>query len=74
MKLEKNTLKRIQYIALTLSLLGPIVFTTALMFSEELSDFLKGFLGGLSFVMIITWGVYLIWCIINKRNPYRIIE
>lgn len=74
MKLENNRLKRIQHIALTFSLLGPACFAIGLMFSDKLSDFLKGFLTGLSIVMIITWGVYLIWCIIKKRNPYTIIK
>lgn len=74
MDIKKQKLKRIQYLFLTFSLLGPACFTVVLMFSEKLTDFLKGFLGGLSFVMIITWGVYLIWSIINKRNPYLLIK
>jgi len=73
MKLEKNTLKRIQYIALTFSLVGPIAYTIGLLFSD-VSDFFKGFFCGLSIVMIITWGVYLAWCFYNKRNPYHIIK
>lgn len=74
MRLEKNTLKRIQYIALTFSLLGPACFAIGLMFSDKLSDFLKGFLAGLSIIMIIIWGVYMVWCFIKKRNPYTIIK
>lgn len=74
MKLEKSTLKRIQYVALSFSLLGYAGFTVNLMFSEKMSDFGKGFLEGMSFMMIATWGVYMVWSAFNKRNPYEIIK
>jgi hypothetical protein len=72
MKLKKSTLKRIQYIALTFSLLGLSGFTINLMFNEKMSDFFKGFLEGMSVTMIIVWGIYMVWCLFNKRNPYKI--
>lgn len=74
MKLKKSTLKRIQYVALSFSLLGYAGFTVNLMFNEKMSDFFKGFLEGLSFMMILIWGVYMVWSAFNKRNPYEIIK
>jgi len=74
MKLEKNILKRIQYVALSFSLLGYAGFSINLMFSEKMSDFYKGFLEGMLFMMIVAWGVYMVWSAFNKRNPYELIK
>jgi len=74
MKLDISTLKRIQYVALSFSLLGYAGFSINLMFSEKMSDFYKGFLEGMSFMMIVAWGVYMLWSVFNKRNPYELIK
>jgi putative Mn2+ efflux pump MntP len=74
MKLEKSTLKRIQYVALSFSLLGYTGFTVNLIFSEKMNDFVKGFVEGMSFMMIAAWSLYMVWSAFSKRNHTRLLN
>lgn len=72
--MKKNKLKRLQYVALGCSFVGYSTYTIVLLLTDKLNDFLKGFLHGLSFVMICTWCVFMVWSAFNKRNPYKLIK
>ncbi len=71
--MRKNKLKRLQYVALGCFFVGYSAYIVVLL-TDKLNDFLKGFLHGLSFVMICTWSVFMVWSAFNKRNPYKIIK
>jgi len=72
--MNKRTLKRLQYIGIGSSIVGYSSLTASIIFSDTLTNFLKGFLHWVSFVMIFAWIIYMVWSAFNKRNPYKIIK
>lgn len=64
--------KRFQFIMLCLCALGLIIFSLSSLLRNILSPFLLGFGEGLSFVLIISWGIYMICSFIHRKNPYKL--
>ena len=63
--------KRFQFIMLCLFALGLIIFSLSSLLRNILSPFLLGFGEGL-FVLIISWGIYMICSFIHRKNPYKL--
>jgi len=63
--------KRFQFIMLCLFALGLIIFSFSNLLRNILPHFLLGFCEGLSFVLIISGGIYMIYSFIKKKNPYN---
>lgn len=74
MKLEKKCLRRIQRVALGGSLLSYSGIICGNIFSENLTNFQKGFIEGLSAALLVFWVVYMLWSAFNKKNPYVLIK
>lgn len=70
--MNKRRLKRLQYVGIGCSIVGYSSLTASIIFSDTLTNFLKGLLHGISFVMIFAWIIYVVWSAFNKRNPYKI--
>ncbi|SHK73250.1 hypothetical protein SAMN02745163_04363 [Clostridium cavendishii DSM 21758] len=64
--------KRFQYFMLIISLIGYLFFCLSKIFRNDLSDFTLGFCEGSSVVFIVSWGIYMILCLVKGKNPYKI--
>jgi hypothetical protein len=63
--------KRFQFVMLLFSALGYLILSLSHILKSSLSDFTFGFCEGISFVFIIVWGIYMCYCLMKKKNPYR---
>ncbi|GAA0117393.1 hypothetical protein [Clostridium senegalense] len=64
--------KRFQFIMVLISALGFLILSLSHIFRDSLTEFTLGLCEGLSFVFIITWGIYMCCCFAKKKNPYKI--
>ncbi|EPY2286006.1 hypothetical protein FDB88_01085 [Clostridium sporogenes] len=64
--------KKFQFIMLLISALGFLTLSLSHIFRYSLTDFTLGFCEGLSLVCIITWGIFMCYCFIKKKNPYKL--
>ncbi|HOO33794.1 MAG TPA: hypothetical protein PLB99_11730 [Thermotogota bacterium] len=65
--------KRFNNTMMILYLTGMSLFLISSLFRENLSDFLCGFLEGLSFTLIVGTFIYMCWCFAHKKNPFLIL-
>jgi len=52
--------------------IGLLTFSLSSIFRNSLSDFAKGFCEGFSLDTILAGSIYMCWCFIKKKNPYKI--
>lgn len=64
--------KRLQYIMFACFWLGLLILSLSSIFRHSLTDFTLGFCEGVSFSLIVIGFIYLFWCFIKKKNPYKI--
>ena len=64
--------KRLQYMTLIISGLGYLIFSLSSIFRHSLTEFTLGFFEGVSLVFIATWAIYMCYCIVKKKSPYKI--
>ncbi|MBE5967878.1 MAG: hypothetical protein E7255_13090 [Lachnospiraceae bacterium] len=64
--------KKLQFIMLLIAALGFLTLSLSSIFRSALADFTFGFCEGLSLVCIITWGLFMGYCFIKKKNPYKL--
>lgn len=64
--------KKFQFIMLIISALGFLTLSLSHIFRNHITDFTLGFCEGLSCVCIISWGLYMSYCFIRKKNPYKL--
>lgn len=64
--------KGFQYFMLIIALIGYLIFCLSKIFRNDLSGFTLGLCDGLYFVFIVSWGIYMCWCAVKRKNPYRI--
>lgn len=51
---------------------GLLTFSLSSIFRDKLSDFTRGFCEGISLVFILVGFIFMCWCAIKKKNPYKI--
>lgn len=51
---------------------GLMTFSLCNIFRDSLSDFARGFCEGISITFILIGFIYMCWCIVKKKNPYKI--
>ena len=64
--------RKVQYMMLLSLALGLVIFTLSSIFRNYLTDFQLGFCEGVSIVFLVVGFIYMGWCFINKKNPYKI--
>lgn len=64
--------KRLQYIMLLSIGLGCLILFLSSIFRHSLTDFIWGFCEGVSFSLIVGGFIYLFWCFVKKKNPFKI--
>jgi len=64
--------KIFSYVILVCYSIGLLTFSLSSIFRDSLSDFAKGFCEGLSIVFILAGFIYMCWCVVKKKNPYKI--
>ena len=53
---------------------GVFILIISIIFKDKVSDFLIGFCEGVSFSLLVLGGIFLLWCAIKKRNPFKPIQ
>jgi len=66
--------KKLQLMFMVCNAMGYLTLTATKLFLRNLPDFWLGFLEGFSMVCILIGFVYLVWCLVKGRNPYRVQE
>jgi hypothetical protein len=51
---------------------GMLTLSLSSIFRDSLSDFARGFCEGFSLVTILAGFIYMCWCVVKKKNPYKI--
>lgn len=64
--------RKFQVVMMLISVVGYLTLSLSHIFRYSLTDFTLGFCDGLSFVCIITWGIFMFYCFIKKKNPYKL--
>jgi len=64
--------KRLKILILSFYATGLLLFSVSSMLRHNLTDFWLGFCEGISLVFILLGSAYMIWSLINKKNPYKI--
>ena len=63
--------KRLKNGMVSIYILGILIFIVSRIFRQHFSDFTLGFFDGASTVCIVVWGIYSVYCLINKKNQYK---
>lgn len=64
--------KRLQMLFIACNAVGYVLLAVTRFFRNRLSDFYLGFLEGFAIVCILIGFGYLLWCMVKKKNPYRV--
>lgn len=60
-----------QFFLKAILILGYSVLIFSIILRNSLSDFSRGFCQGFSIMFLSIWSMYLCYCVIKKKNPYK---
>lgn len=67
-----NMNKKLQILFMSCNAIGYLVLAATRFFRYGNQGFLMGFFEGFSIACILIGFPYLIWCIVKRKNPYRV--
>ena len=64
--------KKFQLYITIVYLVGAILLIISRIFRHSITDFTRGFCEGFFIVSMILWLIFVFYCLLKKKNPYKI--